>query len=311
MADNTTTVPVSIPDSTTNTGTNQVSNTPTSITTAPLTDTSKVTTETAKQLKKLTMKYNGKTEEVSFDPNDDEYLTRQFQLAKLGQTKSQEYAQLQKEVKTFVEELRKNPAKILANPNIGVDVKKLAAEIVQQEIANSQKTPEQLEKEKLETELKELKEAREQEKQEFQQKEFQRLTDQAIQTYDQQISEVIESSDLPKSPYVIKKMADYLMLGLQEGMDISAQDIYPLVREEIVDDIKQMFQVMPEDVIEKIIGKDVFKKLRNKKVQQVKAAQGTPTSTNPLSQVKDTGKTGKEVKKDVKKQNFKSFFGNL
>jgi hypothetical protein len=260
--------------------------------------------EVQKQLKKLNIKFQGKEESVEFDPNDDEFLTKQIQLARLGQTRAQEFAQLKNEVAQFIEALRKDPAKVLADPNVGVDVKQLAAKVVQQEIENAKKSPEQLAKEKLEAELKELKDQREREKQEFQQKELQRLTENAIQTYDQQISEAIESSDLPKSPYVIKKMADYLLLGLQGNTNLTAKDVYPLVREEILDDVKQMFQVMPEEVIEKIVGKDVFTKIRKKNIAKAKAPG------NPLAAVKDTGAAkGKETKKEGKKMTFKDYLG--
>jgi hypothetical protein len=257
-----------------------------------------------KLLKQLKLKVDGKEETIEFDPNDEEFLTRQFQMAKMGNKRAQEAAQLQKEVGQFLKELKENPKKVLANPNIGIDVKQLAAQIIEEEIENSKKSPEQLEKEKLEQQLRELQEEREREKQTLQQQEFERLQATAYERYDLQMTEALSKSDLPKSPYVVKKMADYMLLGLQNGVDVTPQDVLPLVREEMQSDIKQMFSLMPDEIIESIVGKDVINRIRKKSVAKAKAA---PV---PVNKVLDTGKTGKtESKEPIKKVSFKDFFG--
>jgi hypothetical protein len=255
------------------------------------------------RIKKLKLKVDGREyeEEVNFD--DDEYLTKQMQLAKAAQKRMGEYATLEKQVKSFIEELKKNPRKVLADPNIGIDVKQLAASIIEEEIANSQKSPEQLEKEKLETRLRELEDERKKEKEDFERKEFERLQQQAYERYDTQMATALEKSDLPKSPYVIKKMADYMLLGLQQGLDVTADDVIPLVREEIQSDLKEMFAVMPEDVIEKIIGKDPLNRIRKKNVAKAKAV---PQQTG---KPKDVGANESAKSSAAKKQTFKDFFG--
>ena len=102
--------------------------------------------EEIKRLKKLKIKYNGKEyeEELPFEIDDNpevvEYMKKQLQMAKMSQSKAQELSNMQKEVEAFINELRKNPRKILSNPDIGVDVKELVNEILQEEIENSQKS---------------------------------------------------------------------------------------------------------------------------------------------------------------------------
>lgn len=267
----------------------------------------KVKEEVKALKKKLKLKVDGKEFEEEFDPSDDDYLTKQLQLAKVSQKRMSEYSQLEKEVKSFIEQLRKNPKKVLADPNIGIDIKMLAKEIIEEEISNSQKSPEQLEKEKLEARLRELEDERKKEKEDFQKQEFQRLQEQAYQQYDTAMSQALEKTDLPKSPYVVNKMADYMLMGLQEGLDVKPEDVIPLVREEIQEDIKQMFAVMPDEVIEQIVGKDVFTRVRKKSLAKAKANPPTPVK----SAAKDVGKSSKDEQKDGKKdkQTFKQFFG--
>jgi hypothetical protein len=263
----------------------------------------------AARIRKLKLKVDGQEleEELPFEIDDNpeavEYMTRQLQMSKAAQKRMGEHAQLQKEVKYFLEELRKNPKKILADPSIGIDVKQLAAQIIEEEIANSQKSPEQLEKERLETELKTLQEEREREREETRQKEFARLQEIEYERYDTLMSKALETSDLPKSPYVVKKMADYMLLGLNEGIDVSPEDVLPLVREEIQNDLREMFAVMPDEVIEKIVGKDVFNRVRKKNVAKAKA----PTPVK--SAIKDTGASKSAATTSAEKKSFRDFFG--
>lgn len=260
--------------------------------------------ELKKQIKKLKLKVDGREQEVEFDPTDDEFLTRELQKSRAFEKRAQDYSQLEKEVRTFVEELRKNPKKVLSDPSIGLDIKKLAADIIEEEIENSKKSPEQLEKERLETELKALKEQREKDVEESRQKEFERIKEREFERYDTLMTQALEKTDLPKSPYIVKKMADYLMLGVQAGYDVTPQDVLPLVKEEMQNDLKEMFAVMPDEVIEKIVGKDVFTRVRKKNIAK---AKNPPVPLN--SSIKDTGTIQKDSKSTSKKQTFRDFFG--
>lgn len=257
----------------------------------------------APRTKKLKLKIDGREVEEEVNLDDDEYLTRQIQLAKAAQKRMGEYTDLEKKVRSFIEELKKNPKKVLSDPNIGIDIKKLAASVIEEEIENSKKSPEQLEKEKLQQKLQDLEEERKRERDDFQKREFERLQTQAYERYDMQVSKALEGSDLPKSPYVIKKMADYMLLGLQQGLDVSADDVLPLVRDEMTNDLKEMFAVMPEEVIEKIVGKDVLSRIRKKNVAKAKAAPQTKApETAAANQTQSKPKT-------EKKQSFRDFFG--
>jgi hypothetical protein len=265
----------------------------------------------ASRIKKLKLKVDGHEleEELPFELDDNpevvEYMTRQLQLSKVAQKRMAQYSQLEKEALGLVEALRKNPKKVLSDPSIGIDVKQLAAQIIEEEIANAQKSPEQLEKERLETELKSLQEEREREREELRQKEFERLQEIEYERYDTMMSKALETSDLPKSPYVVKKMADYMLLGLNQGIDVSPEDVLPLVREEIQSDLREMFAVMPDEVVEKIVGKDVFNRVRKKNVAKAKSA---PTPVK--SSIKDSGTAVKQsAQGGNEKKTFRDFFG--
>lgn len=264
--------------------------------------------EAKKRIKQLKLKFNGKesVEDLPFEIDDDpkaiEYMTKQLQMAKLGQSKAQEFSKLESDVTAFLKELKSNPRKALSNPAIGIDVKQFAAEILEEEIRQSQKSPAEIEKEKLEAELKSMKEERENEKKSAQEKEYARLVEQEYERYDNQISNALSKSDLPKSPYVINKITDYMIMALQNKQDIPVESVVELARTEILDDIKQMFDVMPAEMIETMLGKNNLSKVRKSKVAAAKAPP------QPLkSSIKDVAGPSKEAKSE-EKVSFKDFF---
>lgn len=261
-----------------------------------------------KKIKQIKGKFNGKefVEDLPFEIDEEhaQWLVTQRQKAMLADSKSREYAQLENEVGAFIQELRKNPKKALQNPAIGLDIKELAASILQEEIERSQKSPEQLRAEEAEAKLQELMSEREREKQENEARELERLTEREYERYDNLMSNALESSDLPKSPYVVKKMTEYMIMAVEHGIDVDPKDIIPLIRQEIHSDISQMFGSMPAELIEQVLGKDTLGKLKTHR----KAAAGKPPIPVKAA-VKDVATKTEEKKTVEKKQTMRDFFG--
>lgn len=265
-----------------------------------------------KTLKSLKIKYNGKEyeEQLPFEIPDDEkaveYMRRQLQLSKMAQIKAQEKAEIEREVAAFIQQLRANPRAVLEDPALGLNMQELVAQYIEEQLENSKKSPEQIKAEQLEKELKKLQEEREREREEMRKRELERLQQQEFERYDTLITKALEKSSLPKSPYVVKKVADYMLMGLQEGYDITPEDVIPLVEEDIKNDIKQMFSVMPEEVVEKIIGNEVLGKLRKKRLSMAKTPATVKKSIVDTGKVIDKSEESNENNK--KKISYKEFF---
>lgn len=263
-----------------------------------------------KKIKKLKLKFNGKDieEELPFEIDEahQDWYVKQRQKAMLADHKSREYAQLESEVGAFIQQLRdpKTAKKALMNPAIGMDIKELAASILQEEIERSQKSPEQLRAEEAELKLQELMEERDREKKDHETRELERLTEREYERYDSLMSNALESSDLPKSPYVVKKLTEYMIMAVENGIDIDPKDVIPLIRNEIHSDISQMFGSMPAELIEQVLGKDTLGKLKNHR----KAAANKPPIPVKAA-VKDVAQSKEEKKETQKKQTVRDFFG--
>lgn len=263
--------------------------------------------EAKKQLKKILLKVDGEEFEEEYDPNDENFMREQMQLAKVSRKRMQEKALIEKDVLQFLEDMKKNPRKALSDPAIGLDLKKFAEEIIMQEIENSKKSPEQRKLEEAQEELRALKEAREQEKAQRDENEKTRLTEQEFERLDIQMSQALEKHNFPKNPAIIKRMAEYLIVGLDAKKDLSVEDIIPLIKEDLKNDYRDILNSFPsDDDLEDYIGKEFVDRIRRKNIAKAKKGNNNAalkSSAKPLS----TGKTS-EPKKVEPTQTFKDFF---
>lgn len=263
-----------------------------------------------KMLRQLKLKVDGSEviEQLPFEIEDKpeivDYMTKQLQMSKASNKRFQDSKALEEEVKQFVGALKGDTRATLQK--LGIDPKEFAAAVLEDEIKKSQMSPEQREKLELEQKLKSIEEERIQERNHYLQQEQMRLQEMEYQKIDTDMTNAIEKSDLPKSGYVVKKMAEYMAMGLQAGYDLTAEDILPLVRSDIISDIQHMIKSMPQEAVENIIGKDIFTSVRKKNL--AKAKTQTPGATK--SSIKDVGNSNKvESKSSKDKKNMRDFFG--
>lgn len=256
--------------------------------------------------KKYTPKVNGRQLEVEIDPENDEEMLKYIQKALAADQKFQEAASLRKNVEYLVNELKTNPRAILSHPEFGIDLKQFAQDILNEEIEEMKKTPEQKELERLKKEL-EAKTKREQELEEAKREaELERLREQSFKQFDDDLTEALSNSTLPKSPYVVKRMADTLIEAVNLGfVDATVHDVLPIVEKQISSEIQAMFASAPEEVLEQLIGKNNLSRLRKSRLNKMKK----PVET--ANQIKETGKQSKSDDKAEEKQRFNDLFSRF
>lgn len=265
-------------------------------------------TEKKKMLKKLGIKYNGKDEEVELPfeiPEEHaDFMRRQLQMAKMGQHKAQDLSALEKDVVAFIQELKTNPRKALANPSIGVDVKKLAAEILQEELENAAKSPEQLKQEEYERKLKEYEEKEKTREEQLKQLERERAVEQAAQEFDMHISTTLDKFDIPHEPIAIKRIAELMSLEIKRGQMPNMEAIGALVEEEMNSDIRNYVKKLSHEKRLKILGEDIFEEDRKARVAKVKKAPVTPKQV-----AKDVQKVEEKKEEPKPKKTFREQWG--
>ena len=276
-----------------------------------------LTPQEKKRISSLKIKFNGKEydEKLPFEIDEEhsDYMRKQIQMAKLSQSKAQEYANLEKDTKAlqadiaqFFQELKTNPKKALSNPMVGMDLKMFAAEILEEALEEEAKSPEQREKEKLQARLSELEAERKKEKEEAENTKYQATLERAYERYDNALeSTLTKNPDLPQTPYIVEKMTKYMAFMVEEGYEPDMEIIADQVRNEMNSDIKHLLTILPVDKVEAILGQEVLGKLRKNRLAKAKTA---PPSLK--TQIRDVSavKTKKE-EAPKEKVSMKSFFG--
>lgn len=262
-----------------------------------------------KKISSLKYKFNGKDfdEKLPFEIDEEhaDYMRKQIQMSKLAQSKSEQSAALEKEVVSFLQELKTNPRKALSNPMIGIDIKQLAAEILEEEIENSRKSPEQREKEELQAKLKALEDEREQEKKDSEKRNYEAILERTYEKYDTMLSSALDKNpDLPQNPYILEKMTKYMSVMVDGGYEPDMDIITNMVREDLEKDVKHLLTVLPVEQVEKILGADILSKLRKNRLAN---------SKKPVVPVKGKGidvamPKKQEVKAPEKKVTIRDFF---
>ena len=232
-----------------------------------------------------------------------EELRKYASLGKAGQKRMEEAAIIRKEnetmkrdVNAFFEMLKNDPMAILNDPNVGVDLKKLAEQVLNAEVEKAKKSPAQLEKEGLQKQLedahKKIKAAEDGRKRE----EMENLQNQEAQQIEKDINEAIESAEIPKSDYIVRKMADLMLLAAQQNIDLSAKDVAPLAKKQMMADLKAMTGILPEDVLEELLGNDKVAKLRKRYIDKVKAVKNSAGVKQTVAGAKPAEKTQQKQK---------------
>jgi hypothetical protein len=259
-----------------------------------------LTKKEEKVLKEYKLKVNGKERTIKFDPSNDAEVIKYLQKAESSDEKFKESAEIRKAAMQFIDELRKNPRKVLSDPNIGVDLKKFAEEIMNDQIAEMEKTPEQREREAMQSELEKLKKESKDREEALKKSEFERLQAQQEQELTTQIEAALDVGGIPKHPRTVKAMAEMMIIALENNIDLSPQDIAPIIKNNTMSEFKDIMSALSDDQLEDYLGKEILGRLTKKRVAKA------PTKL-PNTDLKATDNKPREVTKEVKKQTIRDF----
>lgn len=268
-----------------------------------------------KRIKQLNLKVYGQdvVEDLPFEmedtPQNREYMTKQLQMSKAAQRAMQEKGSFEKQVETFFQNLKGNPAQVLQQ--MGIDPVQFAAKQLELEIEKQKLSPEQRKSLEMEEKYKKLEEDSKRKEQEFKQREFENSRKQIHDKLENDMISALDKSELPYTPYVADRIAKYMLLALQDpegAVKLTPQEVIPLVKEDMMNDIQDTIKRMSPDQLEKYIGKDVFSNIRKKNIEKIK--QVTPgTVKAAIKEVGSQQKTSISKPQEGKKILAKTFFG--
>jgi len=256
--------------------------------------------------KKLMLKVDGEEIEEEIDWNDEDRLKRALQKERAFDKRSQEFSSLQKQVGQFMGDLKDNPFSMLEK--MGLKVEDLVMDYAQKAVEDSEKSPEQVAREKMELELSALKKEKEEFKKRQEASEMETMRNQHAAQIETDIKGALDSVDtiLPKdNPSIVARVAQTMYLAMNNGYpDVKAADVIPLVEKQFKKDLQGMFDVFPEEVLESLVGKHNFDRVRKKRVKNRRVTTETARQAVKQTNSKNNGIKGEEPQEKTYKDMF-------
>lgn len=251
---------------------------------------------TAAEKKIWKLKADG--EEFEFDATDEKSVMREIEKARGASKRLQSAAEMRKQAETFYQML-KEPAtlrKVLEDPRIGVDVSKWAKEIIWEQMQEESMTPEQKTQRDRDREYEQLKADRdksERTKLENEKKERQQVWE---KDYEKKIMTALDLKGIPKDHQTVMKMAGYLENAIEQGIDLSPEDIADLVKADTGSYLKSYADSLTEEQFLEFLGEQNAEKLRKADLKRLRSTQSNPfperTRPKPDAKVTSPKKMG-------------------
>lgn len=253
--------------------------------------------------RRYNLKVDGKDEVLDIDLANEQEVIKHLQMSRASGKRMQESAELKKGVQELVEMLRTNPAKVLNDPRLNISPEektKLANMIINGEIEEMNKTPEQKEKERLQREYDKLKADHETERKGREEAEKMRLQEQYARQFDEEITSAISTSGMPKTARTVRYLTEAMMFGLQNGLDLSAKDYIPYLKKHSLAEFKEIIGSLPDDEFESWLGKDQINRIRKRNLAKLKKPADAGAIKNTGAKASEPTSKAKE-KIDLKK----------
>lgn len=208
-------------------------------------------------------------------------LVSAYKAQKTADSRSQQASRQEKLVKEIAEMIQKNPWELLQRA--GYDPRQLAEEYLTQAIEEEMLPENERELKKIRAEKEELERQYREEMTRREREQMELASKQAEQEITSQIIESLESSNLPKTPDVVQRIAKYMYLAESKGVNVPIKQIIPLVEEDLRNLNASILKSLDPNNRINYIGEDLLKQIRRDDLARLKRPESKPT---PVSQTK-------------------------
>ena len=205
--------------------------------------------------------------------------------------------------------LQQNPWEVLQE--LGYDPDEMSRARLEETVKQRSKPQEQIEKEKYQKELEEARAEAKKLKEEKENLEFSKLQEQAAVQIEQEIMSALDGhKSLPHSKHVVKRIADSMLWAMDNGFeDVTADDVIPLVENELRDELNRFMDDMPDELLERFISNQTFDRMKKKKSSANKIQPKAVPSINNIKPTTNEIKVKKE--EPAKRIDNRNFFKKL
>jgi len=247
--------------------------------------------------KKYKVKIDGKEVEVTEDE-----LLKGYQSSKSASKRFNEAAKMRKEADQLIEFMKTQPVQVIEQ--LGHNFREIAEQYLIQKLEEESMDPKDRELLDAKRKLQEYEEREKQLAQQREQEEYAKMKSSYEEQIDTQISDTLQKSGLPKTPYTVKRMAQYLSRALENNLELAPNDVVELVRKDYYNDLTSYLGGYDGDKLLEVMPKDVVEKIRKAELAKVKAKTApTPTKVEEVAKPKSEDAD----KKNKKKMSMASF----
>lgn len=232
-------------------------------------------------LKKFKLKVDGKEEDYEIDMNNEEELTKHFQLSKVARKRMEESAMTNKRAQEFINQMKRDPISVLKNPALGINVREAVENYLAEQIREESMSPDEKRLQQAERIIREREEEERGKKTKAETEQMEKLKRHYADDYDKKIGDALKSANLPKSPKTVQRMAGLMRKNLELGLEMEPKDLVEIVREDYLAEIKELFGATDEDTLLSLMGDDVSNKVRKADLKRLKGLGTTPTPGKP------------------------------
>lgn len=225
------------------------------------------------------------------------------QRGKAADKRFQEASALRKQAEEVINLLKSDPRKALQHPEINVDIRELAEEVLKEHLEVEMMDDKEKQIYKLQKEL-EQKEAERKATEETKRAEQMKIEEERYtKQYEKDINDTLQSSGLPQTNFTVNRVIHYMQQALDLGYEASAKDVIGLVKQDYQNDIKQLFSAADSSILGDLLGEEGLKKVRGFDVSRLKDPKGQTPAEEKQAPAK------KRTKKE--KESFNAFFDRL
>lgn len=176
----------------------------------------------------------------------------------------------------------------------GYDPRKLAEEYLTQAIEEDMLPENEKELRRVRQEKEELERQYKEEMSRREQEQMQVAIQQAQQEISNQIIDALSESSLPKSPDVVKRIANYMLIAEQKGIAVNPKQVIPLVEEDFRNLNASILKSLDPTKRISYIGEDLLKQIRQDDLARLKTTQSQTSQSSPKPRQSTNKKLTKE-----------------
>lgn len=254
--------------------------------------------EIKQMIKEFELKVNGKTIKRSIDLSNEDQIKRKMQEAEAFGEVSKEYATVRNQLNAKIAAWKNDPE--MALRDLGIDPLDYAEKRIAKEVEELKKDPLQKEMEEKDRKIAEYMAKEKADKERAEAAEIEKKDQEALAFLKQEIYDA-----LAKHPYIKptemseRRVADMMAHYSVKFPEITAEQVLPHVEAEMKAEFNALIESLPEEYVEKFLGKNAIEKLSKKFTKPAPPIKKAPPVT--VNQVKTA--TSQGVKAAAKAEN--------